>query len=151
MTSTIQGYTHLNIGRWRVTKVVIHYGYHLELVLTLCLVFKARIEDLTEATEDDLKEFFRTEIKNSFANNSFLTTFAPLAEAMATRAALIPGTEALQRSPSPGSDLSASSDEDKAEEPSNQALSQFFGTILNTTGYSRISAGGWTLFEYVPI
>ena len=140
--STIQVYTHLNIGRWKATKVVIHYGCHLELVLTLCPVFKANIEDLTEATEDDLKEFFRTEVKYSFRNNGFLMTFASLAEAMATRPALIPGTTGLQRTPSPGSDLSASSDEDKAEESSKQALSHFFYTLLNTSGYARISAGG---------
>ena len=119
--STIQVYIHLNIGRWKATKVIIHYSCHLELVLTLCPVFKANIEDLTEATEDNLKEYFQTKVKNSFQ-----MTFAALAEVMATRPALIPGTTGLQRSPSPESDLSASSDEDKPEEPSKQALSHFF-------------------------
>ena len=142
ITSAIQDYTHLNIGRWKAIKVVIHYGCHLELVLTLCLVFKANIKDLTEATEDDLKTYFRMEVKNRFLNNRFETTFGGLAEAMATRPALIPGTTGRQRSPSPESDLSASSDEDKPEEPSKQALSHFFKVILNTPGYSRISAGG---------
>jgi len=142
ITSTIQDYTHLNIGRWKATKVVVHYGYHLELVLTLYPVFKARIGHLTEATEDDLKEFFRTDVKNSFGNNPFNIMFTALAEAMATRPALVPGTEELQRSPSPESDLSASSDEDKAEEASRQVLSHFFTIILNTSGWSEISAGG---------
>ena len=114
----------------------------MELVLTLCPVFKANIKDLTEATEDDLKEFFRTEVKSRFRRNCFRGTFTALAEAMATCPALIPGTIGRQRSPSPESDISASSDEDKAEESSKQALSGFFAAILDTWGYSRISVGG---------
>lgn len=82
------------------------------------------------------------EVKNHFLNNHFETTFAALAEAMATCPALIPGTTGIERSPSPESDISASSDEDKAKEPSKQALSHFFKAILNTRGYSRISVDG---------
>jgi hypothetical protein len=108
----------------------------------LCPVIGALIKDFTAATEDDLKEYFRTEIKTSFRNNGFNLTFSRLGEAMATRPALIPGTEGLRRSPSPLSDISASSDEDKPEESSEQVLSTFFSTILTEAGYSRISAGG---------
>lgn len=114
----------------------------MELVLTLCPVFKANIKDLTEATEDDLKEFFRAEVKSRFRGNCFRGTFGNLAEAMATRQALIPGTIGRQRSPSPDSDISASSDEDKAEELSKQALSDFLAAILDTGEYGRISVGG---------
>jgi hypothetical protein len=112
----------------------------LDSVLTLCLVYGALIEELTAATEDDLKEYFRTEVKNRFRTNVFEVTFSHLAEAMATRPALIPGTVGLQRSPSSLSDLSASSDEDKVEESPKQTLSHFFSAILNAPGYSRISA-----------
>jgi hypothetical protein len=108
----------------------------------LCPVFEALVGHLTVATEDDLKEYFRTEVKNRLHESKFKTTFALLAEAMATRPALIPGTEGLQRSPSSLSDLSASSDEDKVEESPKQALSHFFSTILDVHGYSKISAGG---------
>lgn len=94
------------------------------------------------ATEDDLKEYSRTEVRNRFHESKFKTTFALLAEAMTTHPALIPGTEVLHRNPSSLSDLTASSDEGKVEESPKQALLHFFSTILDVRGYSRISAGG---------
>jgi len=105
-------------------------------------VFGALVGDLTVATEDDLKEYFRTKVKNRFRESKFKATFALLAEAIAIRSALIPGTEVLHRNPSSSSDLSASSDENKVEESPKQALLQFFSTILDVREYSRISAGG---------
>lgn len=62
--------------------------------------------------------------------NPFRACFSRIAAAMATRPAYIEGTSSHARHLSTGSDLSSSSQEDKPEESSKQALSSLIEEVL---------------------
>jgi len=104
-------------------------------------VFAGLLKLLTQPTEDDLKEWNRTEIHSKFFWNIFLKLFGNLAEAMTTRPANITATS-LHTGSSSLSDLSSSSNEDKSEEPSKHMLSELFSIIIAYPGYSRIAPKG---------
>ena len=105
-------------------------------------MFEALIKPLTQATEEDLKEWNRTEIHSKLYWNKFSRLFRNLAEAMTTRPANILSATSLHTSSSSLSDLSSSSNEDKGEEPSKNMLSELFDIIISYPGYSRIAPMG---------
>jgi len=101
----------------------------LRSFLILFSVYNELVSDITQPTEDVLKEYIVK--RKQFRKNAFHQTFPRIQEAMATRPAHVPGTLAYARDPSPESDLSGSSDEDKSEEPSKQILSALLDAILD--------------------
>jgi hypothetical protein len=94
----------LRVGRWDLGLV------------TVITTMKGRtlVEAFTTTMEDDIKEWFRVEIKEKYEKTRFVVTLRHLAEVTVTHSALIPRTEGYAES---SSDISASSDEDKSEMP----------------------------------
>ena len=97
--------------------------------------------DFLRASEDDLKTF--SEIHSQFIGNSFWDVFYSISEAMMTRPANIPGTLEYARDPSPESDLSSSSNEDKDEEISRNLMNGILRVIFSHAGYSPIESQGF--------
>ena len=78
--------------------------------------------------DDDLKEWPLW--KKKYCRNQFYTCFTRLAEAMATKPAHVVGSIGYCRQPSPDSDLSSSSQEDKPEQASRIALNLLVEGVL---------------------
>ncbi|KZF26769.1 hypothetical protein L228DRAFT_243284 [Xylona heveae TC161] len=78
-------------------------------------------------SEDDLKG--SVDLLDPYSDNRFFGLFSLISEAIATRPAHIPGTQGAMRNPSPESDLSSSSAEDKDEEASRQMFFGLFNPI----------------------
>ena len=105
-------------------------------------MFAYLLKPLTQATEDDLKEWNRTEIHSKLYWNKFRILFSNLAEAMTTRPADILAATGLNAGSRSLSDLSSSSNEDKGEEPSKHMVSELLDAIVSYPGYSRIAPNG---------
>ena len=105
-------------------------------------MFAFLLKLLTQATEDDLKEWNRTEIHSKLYLIKFSKLFGSLAEAMTTSPANILAAPSLHTGSSDLSDLSSSSNEDKGEEPSENILAELFFHIMTYPGYSRIAPKG---------
>lgn len=105
-------------------------------------VFAFLLKLLTQATEDDLKEWNRTEIHSKLYSNKFTILFRNLAEAMTTRPVDILAATGLHAGSRSLSDLSSSSNEDKGEEPSKHIVLELVDAIISYPGYSRIASKG---------
>lgn len=97
--------------------------------------------EFLRASEDDLKAFFET--YDQFADNPFQDVFYSISEATVTRPANIPGTLQYARDPSPESDLSSSSNEDKDEEVSRNLMNGILRVIFLRAGHSPIESRGF--------
>jgi hypothetical protein len=95
--------------------------------LTFLTVFRHLVPEFLGVTEDDLKEFSFEAIK--FTRNIFLSTFQAISEAMTTHPTHVLGTIEYTRDPSPESDLSVSSDEDKNERSSRVIVTELMKAI----------------------
>jgi hypothetical protein len=104
-------------------------------------VYSRLAPDFLRASEDDLKTF--SEIHSQFIGNSFWDVFYSISEAMMTRPANIPGTLEYARDPSPESDLSSSSNEDRDEEISRNLMNGILRVIFSHAGYSPIESQGF--------
>jgi hypothetical protein len=96
-------------------------------------------KELLAPSEDDLKEF--NQHRHEYRTNQFRALFSRVAAAMATRPAHVVGTMGHARNPSTASDLSSSSQEDKAEETSKQALEALIEEILVFEDVGILPAG----------
>ena len=94
--------------------------------------------------DDHLREW--TVRKNQYPNNLFRTCFSPLAEAMTTRPAHVVGTIGYNRNPSPDSDLSSSSQEDKPKQASREALHLLVEQVLYREDVSLLPCQGVQYF-----
>jgi hypothetical protein len=117
----------------------------LETTLILASVYNMLASDFCKPSEDDLKEF--SIVGPGFWGKPFYTAFKRLSEVMATRAAHVPGTEDHARNPSPESDLSSSSQEDKEEGPSRAVLASVLDEITGFE-YHPIRSTGYIIAQY---
>lgn len=86
----------------------------------MLVVFKELRIEMRKVSEDNLKDWWL--ISPEFTNNSFHKLFEDLSKCMSTRPAYVEGTASYESCPSPESDLSTESSEDKDEEPSRLAF-----------------------------
>ena len=107
--------------------------------LTMHLVFVRIANELTAATEDDLREYTR-EFMEANWTNPFSTFFHSMSVAVTTRTAHIPDTALELRDPSP-SDLSDSEEEDKQEIISEISLLNMVVAILGHGGLADLGLG----------
>jgi hypothetical protein len=75
-----------------------------------------------KASEDDLNSLSDVRVYRKLVSQN-------ISDAITTRPAHVPGTTGYARDPSPTSDLSASSDEDKAEQVSRAIIADVITTI----------------------
>lgn len=94
--------------------------------------------ELVHIPDDHLKEFACWQER--YRGNPFRSLFERLAEAMATGPAHLAGTGGHDRSPSPGSDLSSSSNGDKPEETTRMALVSLIGGLLSQNEVGVLSS-----------
>lgn len=94
--------------------------------------------------DDHLREW--TVRKKQYPNNLFRTCFARLAEAMTTRPAHVVGTTGYDRNPSPDSDLSSLSQEDKPEQASREALHLLVEQVLDREDVNLLPCQGVQYF-----
>lgn len=85
------------------------------------------------ATEDNLREYSQ-DVAQRHLHNLFDRLFRGLAEAVTTRKLNISGTTDRTEDPTPSSDLSHSSDEDKPEDNSRQCLINLVSPVLEALG-----------------
>jgi hypothetical protein len=90
--------------------------------------------------DDHLREW--TVRQKRYNKNPFHGCFSHLAEAMATRPAHVVDTIGYDRSPSPDSDLSTSSQEDKPEQTSRAALHDLIRQILQREDVNLLPCQG---------
>lgn len=97
--------------------------------------------ELLGTSVDNLKDW--GEIGVSLQRNIFFRVFKNFSQCMATRDAHVRGTTGFDRDPTPESDLSTSSAEDKPEEPSRLILSPLVDPILLHSDFPCVSSGGY--------
>jgi hypothetical protein len=108
------------------------------------IAYEAFREHFVLIRDDHLREW--TVRKKQYPNNLFRICFARLAEAMTTRPAHVVGTIGYDRDPSPDSDLSSSSQEDKPEQASREALHLLVEQVLDREDVNLLPCQGVQYF-----
>jgi hypothetical protein len=111
-------------------------------MLTISPVYQELAAEWLKPTLDVLREW--VEHDKEYRRSIFFSAFDCIGKIAATRDAHVHDTTDFARNPSPTSDLSSSSSEDKDEEFSRQIFPPLFNAILLHDAYSGIASGGYT-------